>query len=97
MRLLPEKIRELVAVIRLANYCEDRNQVVIRAEEDSAGLIAENVRTELQRAGIAVDRDGPPQDADSRCVQVISDHTAESIQSIDPLHVIYVEFEGSHV
>jgi DNA-directed RNA polymerase subunit H (RpoH/RPB5) len=91
------KIRELVAVIRLANFCEDRNQVVIRAEEDSAGLIAENVRTELQRAGIAVDRDGPPQDADSRCVQVISDHTAQSIQCIDPLHVIYVEFEGSHV
>ena len=50
-------IRQITAIVQLARYSDDRNQVVVRAREEIAHTIVDGVAAELERIGVDVQCD----------------------------------------
>lgn len=76
--------RKVAAAVRLARFCDNRNQVVIRGDQEIVELVASGVVEELKGEGIDVHREAP--DLDS---------VGDSASRIDPMRVVYVDMQAS--
>ena len=79
-------VRQITAIVQLARYAGERNQVVVRAREQIANAILDGVAAELTRIGVGVQCDIDSGAFDETHVQL-----ATTDVEADPHRVLYID------